>query len=128
MRSPAAPIAIACLFMAAGCNTPSMQPPKIDASGVMHYTASHVTDHVVCGDHQIVLEGDHTDLTLTGACRSVTLAGAHNDVTAELAAGAVFDITGSHNDVNWRQVSAGPHPSLLATGEGDTYHPARPKD
>lgn len=128
MRSPATPLAIACLFAAAGCTTPSTQPPTIDPAGVMHYTASHVSQHVVCSDHPIVLEGDHTDMTLAGACRTVTLAGSHNDVTVDMAAGGTFDITGSHNDVNWRQIGAGPRPSLLDTGDGDTYHLLHPQD
>lgn len=128
MRSLATPIAIACLFATAGCITPSTQPPTTDPAGVMHFSASRVSQHVICSDHPIVLEGDRTEMTLTGGCRTVTLAGSHNDVTVDLAAGGTFDITGSHNDVNWRQVGVGPRPSLRDNGAGDAFHVLPPQD
>jgi hypothetical protein len=122
MRSSVILIAITCLAAAAGCTTPSKQPPTTDAQGVEHYTGSHVSQNVVCDGHPIVLEGDHTELTLTGSCRMVTLAGSHNDVTVDMGAGGGFVITGSHNDVDWRQTEAGPRPSMQDKGDGNTYH------
>ena len=122
MRSRAIPIAIICLVAGAGCTTPSDQPPTIDPSGVMHYTAPYVAQKIVCDGHPIVLEGDHTAITLTGACRLVTLAGSHNDVTVDMAAGGRFDITGSHNDVNWRQAEPGPPAVMQNHGASNTYH------
>ena len=122
MRSHAISIVIVCLAAGAGCTTPSNQPPTIDASGVMHYSASHVTQTVACDGRPVVLEGDHTDMTLTGACRDVTLAGSHNDITVDMAAGGRFNITGGHNDVNWRQTQAGRPPSMQDHGDTNNFH------
>ena len=52
----------------------------------------------------------------------VTLAGSHNDITVDMAAGGSFVITGSHNDVDWRQIESGPRPSMQDKGGGNTYH------
>jgi hypothetical protein len=99
----------------------------IDAAGIMHYRASHVSQNVSCDGRPLVLEGDHTDVTLVGACRLVTLVGWHNDVTVDMAAGGRFDITGSHNDVKWEQHEPGPPPSMQDHGASNTYHPASPQ-
>lgn len=123
MRLLAIPVGIICLAAMAGCTPPpSDAPPTIDASGIMHYTTWYVSQKIVCGGHPIMLEADHTQITMTGACRLVTLTGSHNDVTVEMAAGGRFDITGSHNDVTWHQVEPGPPPLLQNQGGSNTYH------
>ncbi|HTZ71902.1 MAG TPA: DUF3060 domain-containing protein [Acetobacteraceae bacterium] len=121
MRSRLILVAVVCLA-GSGCASQPAQPPTTDAQGVLHYTASYVTQKVVCADHPIVLEGDHTDMTLTGACRLVTLSGSHNDIMVDMAAGGSFVITGAHNDVTWRQAEPGPPPSTQNKGDSNTYH------
>lgn len=126
MRLRGIPMGIICLIAAARCTMPSDKPPTIDTAGIMHYTSWYVSQKFACNGQPIVLEGDHTNMTLTGACRLVTLAGSHNDVTVDMAAGGRFDITGSHNDVNWRQSEPGPLPSMQDHGYSNSYHPMHP--
>lgn len=123
MRLRAIPVVIACLAAGAGCATQSNQPPTIDARGTMHYTASWVSQTIVCDGRPIVLQGNHTNIDLRGACWWVTLTGSHNDVTVSMARGGRFIITGSHNDVSWRQSEPGAPPSMQDRGVSNTFHP-----
>ena len=119
MRWPAMWIGAACLAACSGC-TP--QPPQLDSAGVLHYGTSHTSEKLACAVHPIQLDGDHTDITLTGSCTFVRLAGSHNDVAVNVAPGGTIDITGSSNDVYWYQVAAGPSPNLLNQGKDNAFH------
>lgn len=77
---------------------------------------------VTCQGRPVLLQGNHTDVTVTGPCRYVRVAGAHNDVTVDVAPGATIEITGAHNDVWWRSRIPGPRPVLLDHGESNTFH------
>jgi Protein of unknown function (DUF3060) len=79
--------------------------------------------HITCGDLPVLLDGNHTDLTLSGPCRYVRLDGAHNDVTVTVTPGATIEITGAHNDVYWQSLDPqGPAPMLLNHGYSNTFH------
>lgn len=123
MRLCAIRIAIVSLAAGAGCATPSNQPPTVDAQGTLHYTASRVSQTVACDGRPIVLQGNRTEMTLQGACWWVVLAGSHNDVTVDMASGGRFYITGSNNDVSWRQAERGTPPYMQNRGVGNTFHP-----
>jgi hypothetical protein len=94
----------------------------MDAQGTTHYTASYVSQTIACDGRPIVLEGYRTDTDLRGACWWVTLAGSHNDVTVDMAQGGRFTITGSNNDVVWRQAESGTPPTMVDRGVGNTFH------
>ena len=122
MRLRAIPIVVSCLAACAGCARPPIQPPTTDARGTLHYTTSNVSQTVACDRRPVVLRGSRTDMDLRGACWWVTLAGSHNDVRVDMAAGGRFIITGSHNDVVWRQSERGTPPTMLDHGIGNTFH------
>jgi hypothetical protein len=122
MRLRAIPIIIFCLAAGAGCARQPARPPTVDARGTGHYTASNVAQTVACDGRPIVLEGNRTDMDLRGACWWVMLAGSHNDVTVDMAAGGRFTITGSNNDVVWRQAESGAPPVMQDGGVGNAFH------
>jgi hypothetical protein len=78
---------------------------------------------IACGPRPVLLNGNHTDVTLTGPCRYVRVAGAHNDVTVTVVPGGTIEITGEHNDVFWHQQPPNPpRPRLLDSGSSNTFH------
>ena len=75
--------------------------------------------HLTCGPRPLLLTGDHQDLTVTGPCRYVRVAGRHNDISIDVVPGGTIDITGAHNDVTWH-AAATPH--LLDHGISNSFH------
>jgi hypothetical protein len=96
--------------------------PPLRQNGWTIYQDSHTELTIPCLPTPILLRGSHTDVVMKGGCGYVRLEGEHNDVEVDLAPGATFEITGSHNDVTWRQVAPGPPPRLLDTGAGNSFH------
>ena len=121
MRLIAARIALICLAGGIACTNPA-KPPVIDTNGVTHYTTSRSKETIQCNGEPIQLDGDRTELTLSGACQFVRVTGAHNDIETDIVAGGTIEITGAHNDVTWRQIDSGPAPQLLNKGESNTFH------
>jgi Protein of unknown function (DUF3060) len=120
-RRVTARIFVICLAGAAACNTATPLPPVVQG-GWVHYTTSRTTQNIPCGDMPIQLEGNHTDLTLTGYCRYVRITGEHNDIRIQIAPGGTIEIAGQHNDVWWQQVGPGPRPNLVNSGSSNTFH------
>jgi hypothetical protein len=123
MRLIAARIAAVCLTCAVGCTNPP-KPPVVDANGVIHYSTSRAKQTVACEGQPIQLEGDRTELSLTGPCRYIRITGSHNDIEADIVPGGTIEITGGHNDVTWRQIEPGVPPQLQNRGESNTFHHA----
>ncbi len=121
MRLVAARIVLICLAGGAACTMPA-KPPEVDAEGVVHYTTSRAHQNITCEGPPIQLDGDRTELTLTGPCRLVRITGSHNDIFTDIDAGGTIEIIGSHNDVTWRQYQPGPRPQLVNRGESNTFH------
>lgn len=98
-------------------------PPRpVAQNGWLVYQDSHVTQALPCGRQPILLRGNHTDLTLTGGCAYVRVAGEHNDISIEVLQGATIDISGAHNDVTWRQIVPGQPPRLINGGQSNSFH------
>lgn len=97
-------------------------PPPVRQNGWLIYRASHVSQTLPCAAQPILLQGNHTDLTLNGRCLYVRVAGEHNDIAIEIGPSATIEISGAHNDVTWHQVVPGPPPRLLDTGYSNTFH------
>jgi hypothetical protein len=85
--------------------------------------SSNAPARIQCGELPIVLEGNHTNLTLSGNCGYVRVAGNHNDIAIELAPGGTIEITGAHNDVSWTQPNAAIPATFYNRGESNTFHP-----
>src|SRR5690349_16778548 len=121
MRAVTARIFVIGLAGAASCTSATPQPP-IAQNGWLHYTTSRAKQTIPCGDLPIQLDGNRTDLTLTGYCRNVRITGEHNDIRVQIAPGGAIDIVGAHNDVWWQQMGPGPRPRLLDNGANNTFH------
>src|SRR5262245_20771307 len=99
-------------------------PTDAQQNGWLVYSDSRVSRTIPCASQPILLMGNHTDISLKGACNYVRVAGEHNDINVEVGAAATIEITGAHNDVTWRQITPGPRPRLLNTNpEVNTFHP-----
>lgn len=95
-------------FLAMGPACVAAIPGPLQQNGWLIYQDSHVRQAIPCGQ-PILLRGNHTDLTLSGGCGYVRVAGAHNGVT-------------------WHQIAPGQPPWLLDRGHSNTFHnwtPAR---
>jgi hypothetical protein len=117
----AARTVLICLVGGVGCTNPA-KSPVVDASGVTHYSTSRSKQNIVCEGQPIQLEGDRTELTLSGPCRLVRITGSHNDIETDIVAGGTIEITGDHNDVTWHLIEPGPSPQLQNRGESNTLH------
>jgi hypothetical protein len=89
------------------------------------YKEDHVSRTIPCDPRPVILQGSHTDINMTGACRYVRVAGEHNDITVWVAPGGTVEITGAHNDVTIRRAPGrGAPPRLLDSGPSNTFHQA----
>lgn len=79
---------------------------------------------ITCGVRPVLLNGSHSTVTLSGPCRYVRVAGAHNDVILSIIPGGTIEITGEHNDVFWHLTNpvATQKPVLLNKGYSNTFH------
>lgn len=103
----------------------SRKPPSeepVNVGGAIEYSQSRVQGEIACGNAPIVLRGDRTVMTLTGACKDVTVAGDHNDITVQLAPGGQVVASGDHNDITWSQSEPGAPPVLSSPGGSNTFH------
>jgi hypothetical protein len=114
---------VAVLLMLSTMATPAAWPqtaPQV-ANGWDIYGSN--ARKIVCGDNPVLLNGSHTDVSLTGPCRYVRVAGAHNDVEVTIQPGGTIEITGAHNDVFWHpQQGATEKPILLDHGSSNDFH------
>jgi hypothetical protein len=124
MRLVAARIAVMCLAGGVACTTNPPKPPVVDEAGITHYSTSRTKQNIACEGQSVQLEGDRTELTLTGNCRLIRITGSHNDIETDIAPGGTIEITGGHNDVTWRQTEPGAPPVLQNRGESNTFHRA----
>jgi Protein of unknown function (DUF3060) len=86
-----------------------------------------VKQTIPCGELPVQIEGNRTDLTLTGNCRLVRITGEHNDIRVQVTPGGMIEVTGQHNDIWWQQMGPGPRPRLLNRGSSNTFHSEEPE-
>ncbi len=114
-----APGAMAAVFLHTACAQAAPAIPTPDGAWDRYGYASSIT----CGARPVLLTGSHMDLTVRGNCRTVRVAGAHNDIDVELEPGGRIEITGKHNDVTWHLLPGAPvAPVLLDQGTSNTFH------
>jgi hypothetical protein len=114
-------ISTVCFSGVVACTNATPQPP-IAQDGWLRYITSRSKQTIPCGEIPIQLEGDRTDLTLTGYCRVVRVTGEHNDIHVQVTPGGTIEVTGKHNDIWCQQMGAGPRPRLLNAGYSNTFH------
>jgi hypothetical protein len=115
-------ILIICFAGAVACTNAPPSPPLVQ-DGWLHYTTSRTKQSILCADMPIQLDGNRTDLLLTGYCRMVRIAGEHNDIRAQIIPGGTIEVVGAHNDIWWQQLGPGPRPRLIDNGASNTFHP-----
>ena len=69
---------------------------------------------IACADRDVVIRADDQRYSLAGKCRSLILEGDRNFVSIELAAGATLTVSGSQNQVYWKERSE--TPSIVDAG------------
>ncbi len=125
MRAIIARIGVLGLAVAACETNPSGPPGPIEQNGFLVY-GNGAPSKIACDQRPVQLNGNHSDKRLIGPCRFVRVAGAHNDISIDVAPGGRIDITGAHNDVTWFQSLPGPPPTLMDHGASNTFHQGRP--
>lgn len=111
--------------LGAGCTNSNRSAPKppVMQGGVARYGEDRANGTVACeAGTPVVVAANRTKLRLAGPCRQVTVAGDHNDLHVDVAPGGTVEITGTHNDVTWRQVGQGPRPTLTIKGASNDFH------
>ncbi len=73
---------------------------------------------VSCRDRDVVISGDFQRYVLRGGCRSVTVRGQSDTITAELQPGALLAIGGAGVLLNYVLVADGPAPVVRVTAPG----------
>lgn len=94
--------------------------------GRAHFMQNGARTTVMCDHRPVQVDANRVSLKIVGLCRRVIVAGNHNDVSTQVRAGGIVEITGEHNDVWVHQVSRGRMPILLNYGQSNTFHPGRP--
>jgi hypothetical protein len=122
MRLVAVRIILFSLASGAACTTTPPQPPEVSSDGTLHYKTSRTAQQINCDGRPIELEGDRSELTLSGACRFVRISGSHNDISLDVVPAGTIEVTGGHNDVSWRQTGAGPRPNFQDHGDSNSFH------
>jgi hypothetical protein len=83
---------------------------------------SDQTKTLDCGGGWARISGANNNVTLTGNCAGLTIAGSRNSVTAAFQAGAQVRFLGSRNAVIWTTPDA-KKPRILRLGVGNTMTP-----
>ncbi len=73
---------------------------------------------VACGGRDVLIRGDGLRTVLRGGCRSLTVQGASDTITAELLPGAAIAIGGPAVILNYVLVAEGPAPVVRVTAPG----------
>lgn len=114
--------ALASLVALSACaSAPAQLAPTVQ-NGWTTYAESRIRAPIPCGATPIQLTGDRLDTHVTGGCRQVRIAGAHNDIIVDIVPGGTIEIVGSNNDVFWAQTAPGPRPQLIDHGASNTFH------
>ena len=109
-------ISLIAALVLAGCAQP---PPPPANDGYVHYRRSGAYK---CTNEPVSLDGSHANITLLGRCRQVRVVGWHDDIIVYVVPGGVIDITGSRDDVIWRQIHRGPAPTLSNRGSHNEFY------
>lgn len=95
---------------------------QVMADGYLHYGMSNIAQTVQCTGTPIAVDGNHTNMTLVGACRRVRVSGDYNNISVDIVPRGLIEITGQHNDVTWRQIRPGPRPTLRALAPHNNFY------
>jgi hypothetical protein len=89
--------------------TSSRGADKIEIAGVGQQST------IACEGRQVDVAGSNHNLTFTGNCAGLHLAGTDNQITIELAPNARISVEGTGQTVRWRS-TAQPRQSVVGVG------------
>jgi len=89
-------------------------PPRLP--GTLHLRGDGITRQADCTDRNVLIEGSNSRFTLTGGCRSVTVTGHANAITAGLQPGARIAISGDGVTLHYHLTAPGTPPIISVTG------------
>lgn len=114
LLSPFAPLAVAALaLLPTQIGTVEIGPEVIEVAGLGHKRT------IPCEGRRVDVGGSGHDLTFTGVCSGLELAGTDNKVVITLAPNAVLDVAGTGQVVRWRS-SGQPRQSLSGVNNSVT--------
>lgn len=88
-------------------------------SGGVQFAASGQKSVLDCTAGQAQIAGSNNILTLTGACKKLSVLGSNNAITVALTEDAQVQLVGSNNKITWTTPS-GRSPSIQELGSGNT--------
>ncbi|MDR6627623.1 DUF3060 domain-containing protein [Caulobacter segnis] len=89
-------ISFAVLALSAGLAAAPPANSPIEISGVGHKRS------IACEGRDVTVDGVDHVLTFTGACASLTLSGSGSKVVIDLKPGAMVEVNGTDQTVQWR--------------------------
>jgi hypothetical protein len=122
MRFVAARIVLIGLASGVACTNMPPEPPVVAGDGTLHYKTSRTKQQIDCDGRPIELAGNRTEMSLIGPCRFVRVSGSHNDIALDVVPAGTIQVTGTNNDVSWRQTAPGPRPELENLGRSNSFH------
>jgi hypothetical protein len=76
-----------------------------------------------CSGGATQIMGSNNDLTVSGKCSALNVAGSGNKITIEFAPGASISLAGSNNAISWTGAD-GKKPMMSSVGSGNTVTPS----
>ncbi len=99
-----------------------LQPDQSAPANTIRFSGSNQSGVVDCTARNTHLRGNSNEVTFRGGCRSLMIAGSKNDVTAEIAAGALISVRGNNNTVHWHVTGGTKPPRLRQSGHNNTFN------
>lgn len=99
---------------------PASETPPPD--GALMLTGERPLTDADCHGRDVQITADNSRFVLHGQCRTITVAGNHDTVEAEMMAGSRIRINGDHTVVQFVLVTTGPDPIVSAEGDGSSAY------
>lgn len=99
-----------------------LQPDQSAPANMIRFSGSNRTGVADCTARNTQLRGNSNEVTFRGGCHSLTIAGSKNDVTVEIAAGALISVRGNNNVVHWHVTGGTKQPRLRQSGHNNTLN------
>lgn len=103
-------------------------PPQVAASGTLTLSGDRQDSDVDCTGRRVVIEGSDGRFVLHGGCRSITVQGRADTITADLVPGAHVAISGDAVTLHYTLTQAGPPPVISVSGARSTAVATAPRN
>ena len=99
--------------------------PVLAQSSEAAFISSGQTATLDCGGGRATIMGSDNNLTITGHCTDLELAGSNNKIKIEFGPAAKISFVGSKNSITWTSADGKP-PSVSYVGAGNSMVPPIP--